>query len=130
MKRFAMSMKLVITFANFHVRPTYCVVKIKIQWVVQSRWARKTACVCSSYRRMMQTTYDHYLKDHETTLLFSNKEAGSNTATSRRWFHDVFMSHIRKNTSNNVGLIDYKTSSHNELKDTRGQIVVFPLPAM
>lgn len=59
---------------------------------------------------------------------FSNSTAWSNTGTFRKWFNYVFLPHVRKVTSKPVALVVDNASSHNELKDMRGQVSVIDLP--
>ena len=53
---------------------------------------------------------------------FSNKTAWSHTATFRKWFNYIFLPHVRGVTSGRVALIVDNASSHNELRDLRGQV--------
>lgn len=59
---------------------------------------------------------------------FSNAKAWPNTGTFLKWFNNVFLPHVRKVTSKPVALVVGNASSHNELKDFRGQVSVIPLP--
>lgn len=62
---------------------------------------------------------------------YSQNRAWSDTTTMRKWFYDCFLPTIRSKTSAPVALLLDNASAHeeNDLKDPRGQVSIFSLPA-
>jgi len=60
---------------------------------------------------------------------YSQERAWSDTMTMQKWFTDLFLPFIRKQTSHPVALVLDNASSHSkELFDPKGQVSVVPLP--
>ena len=69
------------------------------------------------------------IQEKRKLTYFNQTKAWSNTRTFTRWFHEVFLAHIRSTTNDKVLLIMDNCGPHSaKISDPFGQVKMLPLP--